>query len=110
MAWVLSLASSPSHAADATSEAAQGRRLLGQYQCGSCHAIPGVAAARGKAGPALDAFGLRSYIAGHVPNRTENLVRWIVRPSSVVPGTTMPSMGVSEEDARRMAAYLHGLR
>lgn len=87
----------------------RGRLLLAQYQCGSCHTIPDVQAARGRTGPTLSAFGRRSYIAGHVPNGPEQLVRWIVAPAEVVPGTTMPAMGVSPDDARDMAAYLLAL-
>jgi len=87
----------------------RGRSLLAQYQCGSCHTIPDVQAARGRAGPTLVAFGRRSYIAGQVPNRPEPLARWIVAPAAVVPGTTMPAMGVSPDDARDMAAYLLAL-
>ena len=87
----------------------RGRLLLAQYQCGSCHTIPDVQAARGRTGPTLAAFGRRSYIAGQVPNGREPLVRWIVAPAAVVPGTTMPAMGVSPEDARDMAAYLLAL-
>ncbi len=83
-----------------------GLRLLTQYQCGSCHVIPGVAAARGIHGPTLQAFGSRSYIAGRVPNLPDALVAWIVAPATLVPDTAMPSMGVSPEDARHMAAYL----
>jgi cytochrome c len=90
----------------ARADAEQGLRLLTQYQCGSCHAIPGVPAARGVNGPSLQAFGQRSYIAGRVPNFPDALAQWIVAPAALVPGTTMPSMGVSPEDARHMAAYL----
>jgi len=89
---------------------AHGQKLLTQYQCGSCHAIPGVAASRGITGPSLEAFGRRSYIAGQIPNRPEALARWIVQPRSVVPGTTMPAMGASLHDAQAMAAYLHSLQ
>lgn len=88
----------------------QGARLMGQYQCGSCHAIPGVEASRGQSGPSLEGFGRRSYIAGHVPNGAEALAQWIVAPSDLVPGTAMPAMGVAPEDARAMAAYLLALR
>jgi cytochrome c2 len=91
------------------SQVEKGRLLLAQYQCGSCHAIPDVPAARGGTGPTLAAFGRRSYIAGHVPNRPEHLVRWIVEPGALVPGTLMPAMGVSPDDARDMAAYLLAL-
>ena len=91
-------------------ELKQGQRLLAQYQCGSCHAIPSVAAARGVQGPSLEAFGRRSYIAGQVPNSPDSLARWIVAPQALVPDTRMPSMGVSPADARFMAAYLESLR
>lgn len=83
-----------------------GQHLITQYQCGSCHAIPGVAAARGRLGPSLQAFGKRSYIAGRVPNSPDALAQWLVAPASLVPDTPMPSMGVSPEEARHMAAYL----
>lgn len=90
-------------------DAKLGRPLLAQYQCGACHQIEGVAAARVALAPPLDSFGQRSYIAGSVPNTPENLVRWLVDPPSLKPGTTMPAMGVSEADARHMAAYLYSL-
>jgi cytochrome c len=83
-----------------------GQRLITQYQCGSCHAIPGAPAARGRQGPTLQAFGKRSYIAGRVPNSPDALAQWLVAPASLVPDTAMPGMGVSPEDARHMAAYL----
>lgn len=83
--------------------------MLAQYQCGSCHVIPSVEASRGVDGPSLAAFGRRSYIAGHVPNGPDTLAHWIVAPSLIVPGTTMPSMGVSQPDARDMAAFLLAL-
>ncbi|WP_119154662.1 NrfD/PsrC family molybdoenzyme membrane anchor subunit [Caldimonas tepidiphila] len=89
---------------------ALGKQLLERYQCGSCHEIPSVPAARGRVGPPLVKFGKRAYIAGHVPNRPELLVQWIVAPHSLVPDSPMPSMGASEEDARHMAAYLRQLR
>lgn len=88
----------------------RGKNLLAQYQCGSCHVIPDVPVARGIAGPPLSDFGRRSYIAGYIPNNAEMLARWIVDPRSLMPNTTMPSMGVSPADARDMAAYLHTLR
>ena len=94
----------------AANDIARGQRLLAQYQCGACHAIPGVEDARGRTGPPLEKFGRRSYIAGHVPNSADMLVQWIVEPRALVPNTTMPDMGVSHDDARAMAAYLHTLK
>jgi cytochrome c2 len=94
----------------AANDAERGRRLLTQYQCGSCHVIPGVAAATGRSAPTLAAFGRRSYIAGQWPNEGDALVRWIIAPRSLVPDATMPAMGAGEVDARDMAAYLQRLR
>ncbi len=87
-----------------------GRRLLAQYPCGRCHRIPGVEAATGDVAVPLERFGRRSYIAGRIPNTPEHLVTWLIRPDALVPGTTMPDLGVSEQDARRMAAYLGALK
>ncbi|MBU1361552.1 MAG: c-type cytochrome [Gammaproteobacteria bacterium] len=98
------------HAGAPESRQLLGQRLLAQYQCGSCHAIPGVEAARANVGPPLEAFGRRSYIAGHVPNAPDTLARWIVEPHALVPDSPMPSMGVAPDDARAMAAYLLSLR
>lgn len=96
----------PAHPALAGGDAERGRKLLAQYQCGTCHAIPGVAAARGTVAPPLERFGGRSYIAGRLANQPATLVQWIVAPQSLVPGTAMPSMGVTPADARDMAVYL----
>lgn len=87
----------------------RGRALLAQYQCGSCHTIPGVHASRGQVAQSLAQWRRRSYIAGRLPNRPEVLARWIAAPQALVPGTAMPSMGVSPADAEAMAAYLFTL-
>lgn len=103
---VASCGDAPPPCATGPGDAARGARLLAQYQCGSCHAIPGIAAAAGQDGPPLGRFGLRSYIAGRLPNRADLLARWIAEPAALVPGTTMPSMGVPPQDAQDMAAWL----
>jgi cytochrome c len=90
-------------------EVQRGRALLSQYQCGACHAIPGVASSRGTAAQPLERWSGRSYIAGRLPNRRDVLAQWIAAPQALLPGTTMPSMGVSPEDAQAMAAYLFSL-
>jgi cytochrome c len=89
---------------------ARGQALLERYQCGSCHAIPGVASAAGRSAPSLERFGARSYIAGQLPNLPATLVRWIRDPQALVPGTRMPDMGATEADARDMAAFLMAQR
>lgn len=90
----------------APGNADRGLRLLSQYQCGSCHAIPEVPGAQGGIGGTLSAYGKRSYIAGQLANSPDTLARWIADPKALIPGTAMPDMGASEKDARDMAAYL----
>ena len=92
----------------AAPDAAQARRLMVQYQCGSCHPIDGVENAAGTRAPPLKGFGRRSYIAGTLPNTRDVLERWLVDPPSLLPGTQMPALGVSAADARTIAAYLRG--
>lgn len=88
-------------------DATLGKRLVEQYQCASCHAIPGAAGASSNTGPALDGLAKRSYLAGGIPNLAPNLVQWLVDPPAMKPGTMMPNLGVSEAEARHMAAYLY---
>ena len=87
-----------------------GRLLLRQFGCGSCHEIPGVAAAHGKVGPPLEGIGSRVYIAGVLPNTPASLVAFIRSPQLAHPNTAMPDLGVAEPHARDMAAYLGTLR
>ncbi|RYF59468.1 MAG: c-type cytochrome [Comamonadaceae bacterium] len=91
-------------------QVARGKALIAQYQCGSCHAIPGIPAARGETAQTLRAWSRRSYIAGRLPNNAEMLTRWITDPPALVPTTAMPRMGVSPDQAQAMAAYLFSLR
>lgn len=90
----------------AAADPQRGRQLMAHYQCGRCHVATEVPAAAGRIGPPLDGFGQRSYIAGELPNTPDNLVRWLRDPQAAVPGAAMPRMGLSEADARDVAAYL----
>jgi cytochrome c len=90
--------------------AQRGRQLMTQYQCAACHRVPGVAGGPGVLGPDLTAYSARSYIAGQWPNDAAHLSAWIVDPPSLLPGTRMPALGVSADDANAMAAYLATLR
>jgi cytochrome c1 len=87
----------------------QGRKLIASYGCGSCHTIPGVYTARGVVGPPLYFFGRRTMIAGELPNTPENLARWLRNPRAVEPNTAMPSLGLSQQQAQDIAAYLDTL-
>lgn len=117
-AWILGLGaalviggcSSPGNqvpgAASYLGDPNRGAQLIGSYGCGSCHVVPGVNGANGLVGPPLTDFGLRSYIAGVLPNNADNLQHWIRDPQAVVPGNAMPDLGVTQVDARDIAAYL----
>ena len=87
-----------------------GRQLMAQYQCTTCHVIPKVPGPNGETGPSLEHVGRLSYIAGGIPNQPDNMVAWLRDPPALKPGTAMPSMGLSEQEARHMAAYLYTLR
>jgi cytochrome c2 len=87
-----------------------GKRLIGNYGCGSCHVIPGIRGAAGMVGPPLTSFARRTYIAGEVANNADFLVRWIEVPQAIEPGTAMPNLGITEGQARHIAAYLYTLR
>jgi cytochrome c2 len=90
--------------------AQRGVQRITQFGCAACHTIPGIKGAKGNIGPPLIRFGDRTYVAGMLRNTPPNLVRWIREPQAVVPGNAMPNMGVSEADARDIAAYLYTLR
>lgn len=90
-------------------DAVAGRQALQQYLCVTCHAIPGVPGAWNHVGPALDRMGDQSYIAGVLPNTPGNMERWLRSPGTVKPGTAMPDLGISEQDARDIAAFLRTL-
>ena len=87
-----------------------GRALIADYGCTACHAIPGLGAFTGTVGPALDGFGARAYIAGRLPNRPMMLIAWLRDPPAMDPGTAMPALGLTEAEARDVAAYLYTLR
>jgi putative membrane protein len=90
-------------------DAHRGAVAIQHYGCGSCHAIPGIPLATGAVGPPLAGIADRGMIAGIVPNTPDEMVRWIVMPQSMSPGNAMPNLGVSDGQARDIAAYLYTL-
>jgi cytochrome c1 len=87
----------------------RGEDLLRAYGCDACHTIPGIYGANATVGPPLDAWADRRYIAGSLINTPDNLILWIQDPQAVEPGTAMPNLGVTEQEARDMGAYLYTL-
>ena len=84
----------------------QARLALAQYACIACHRVPGVVGPDTHVGPPLDGLARREFLPGGLPATADNLVRWIREPRRIDPHTAMPDMGVTEEHARLMAAYL----
>ncbi|PYO03263.1 MAG: cytochrome c oxidase subunit II [Candidatus Rokuibacteriota bacterium] len=94
---------------DPAGDAAAGQTVYASKACVGCHTIRGVSA--GVIGPDLTHFGSRRTLAaGLLPNTPENLVAWLRTPDAVKPGVKMPSLGLSEADARAVATYLLSLK
>lgn len=89
--------------------ARNGRAAIDRYGCAACHAIPGTDHRGPAVGPPLEGIGSRGFVAGVIKNDPENLIRWIINPPAVDPQTAMPNVGVTETDARDIAAYLYTL-
>jgi nitric oxide reductase subunit C len=82
----------------ATAPAADGRPRQFDQVCTACHSVGGRG---GTVGPALDEVGDRY--------DEEYLGRWLRNPAAVKPGTTMPNLGLSDEQVTEMVAYLSTL-
>ena len=87
----------------------RGRAAIGKFGCGSCHEIPGIPGAATVATP-LGGIANRHFLAGRLRNTPANMLRWIQHPQSVDPGNAMPDLGLSDQNARDVAAYLYTLR
>jgi mono/diheme cytochrome c family protein len=88
--------------------AQMGRQLTGSIGCVACHTIPGIEPQAGKEefkatfGPDLGAIGSKvSY---------EWLYAWVLDPEHYFEETRMPSLRLTEEEARDVATFLSTLR
>ncbi|MEZ2126183.1 MULTISPECIES: cytochrome c family protein [unclassified Sinorhizobium] len=81
--------------------------IFRRYGCGGCHMIAGIPGADGKVGPPLVNLRQRVYVGGVINNTPQNLIGWIVSPQHFSPKTAMPPTGISEQEARHLAAYLY---
>lgn len=85
----------------------RGAQVIQMKKCGACHVIPGISGADGMVGPPLAAFARRTYIGGEVANTPDNLVRWVMNPQAIEAHTAMPNLGLTEQQAHDVAAYLY---
>lgn len=87
--------------------ASVGQQLLISKGCGGCHTVAGVPGASGVAGPNLTNVVLRPTLAGdQIPMSPQTMERWLLDPRSVKPNTTMPSVGLSQQEAQDLTAFL----
>jgi cytochrome c len=84
-----------------------GKELIAQFGCGSCHTIKGVPGANATVGPSLEDVRKRIFLAGRLDNTAQNIQKWILDPRAIDPKTAMPKVGVDENGARDIAAYLY---
>ncbi|MVW73221.1 c-type cytochrome [Bordetella sp. 15P40C-2] len=108
--WTLADATSASNTAGRTAEDEAGVRAIQQYLCLTCHIVPGGTGPRLHVGPSLEGMADRAYIAGTLPNTLPNMQRWLREPEKIKPGTAMPNLHVTEQDAHDMAEYLMSLK
>jgi cytochrome c1 len=99
----------------------QGVQVILQRGCGSCHTIPNIPGATGTIGPNLGPHDdvpplsqrpmIATYPNGTVPNASvDDLAKWIADPPSLKPGTAMPKLGLSADEAAAAAAYLYSIQ
>ena len=89
--------------------AAAGKTVFASSACVGCHTIQGVSA--GVLGPDLTHFGSRTMLAaGMWPNTPENVAEWVKDPQRLKPGVKMPALGLTDEQAKALAAYLTSLK
>ena len=87
-----------------------GRVLFTQKGCTGCHQLAAVPVKPALVGPTLTNMTLRPTIAGdQIQNTPENLVKWIMNPPAMKPGTAMPVLGLSEQEAQDLAAFLYAV-
>ena len=105
-AWVAQQRAAP---VEPAGPAAEGKAVFAGNACVGCHTIKGVSA--GILGPDLTHFGSRTMLAaGMWPNTPENVAEWVKDPQRLKPGVKMPALGLTDEQAKAVAAYLVSLK
>jgi mono/diheme cytochrome c family protein len=84
----------------------RGRLAIERVGCAACHTIEGIAWPKGRTGPALPKLDRRGLIAGRLPARPDVLAEFVRDAPSLVPGTAMPAMPLTEAEAHDVAIFL----
>lgn len=94
----------------ADADVKRGRQLVTDKGCVACHAFPDVKWPRGGLGPSLENFGRQGLIAGRLPNQPGVLMQFVRDAPAQIPGTAMPAISMTDQEARDVTAYLLRLR
>jgi cytochrome c oxidase subunit 2 len=109
-AWLARNTANEAASAGATAPEREGRVLFGARGCGGCHQLRG-AGASGTIGPDLTHVGSRSTLGAlTIPNTAARLAAWIRDPQAIKPGARMPDLGLSSDEAQKLAAFLEALK
>jgi cytochrome c oxidase subunit 2 len=104
--WITRQKTAP---AEPTGLAAEGKAIFARSACVGCHTIDGVST--GVLAPNLTHFGARTMLAaGMWPNTPDNVAAWVKAPQRLKPGVKMPDLGLTDEQAKAVAAYLTSLK
>jgi cytochrome c len=87
-----------------------GRDLARSKGCVGCHDIPGTRGPRGSVGPPLTGIANRLYVGGVLLNTPDNLQQWLLDPPRIDPKTAMPNVGLTDQEARDLSAFLYTLQ
>jgi cytochrome c2 len=98
----------------AGADRARGRELLDVKGCGVCHEMTGTAPLQGALLPSAAAVGDLARAVRLAPDlrftrdrwTPSSLVAWLLDPQQIKADTLMPKMGLSQDEARSLAAYL----
>ena len=74
--------------------------IFRRYGCTGCRC-------RREGGGELRSLRQRVYIGDGLNNTPDNLIRWIVSPTHFSRQSAMPETGITEAEARHVAAYLY---
>src|SRR5262249_39110372 len=92
-----------------TGAGADGKAIFAKSACVGCHTIDGVSA--GVGGADIPPLRSRRHApAGMWPNTPDNVAAWVRDPQRLKPGAKMPDLGLTDEQAKAVAAYLTGLK
>ena len=80
-----------------------------KYACQACHVIPGLGDG-GSLGPDLTGFASRPRLNGRVPKNPQAVAAYLQNPIAIDAQTSMPAVGMTESEAKDIAAFLETLK